>query len=80
MVDPLVDSRPRLIRVTWVAGALVADVMEDNPASKAGFERGDIITELDGKPVRDPTHLRTLVADSAPGTKVTWSGRSIVRP
>ena len=53
------------------SGALVADVLEDSPASKAGFERGDIITELDGKPVRDPTHLRTIVADSAPGTKVT---------
>ncbi|MDR4462973.1 MAG: DegQ family serine endoprotease [Nitrospira sp.] len=57
--------------VSDTAGALVADVMADSPASKAGLERGDIITELDGKPVRDPTHLRTLVADSAPGTKVT---------
>ena len=51
-------------------GALVADIMEDSPASRAGLERGDIIREFEGKPVNDPVHLRTLVAESAPGTKV----------
>lgn len=51
-------------------GALVADIMEDGPASRAGLERGDIIREFEGKPVNDPVHLRTLVAESAPGTKV----------
>lgn len=57
--------------VTESKGALVADVVEDSPAGKAGFERGDIITEFDRKPVKDPTQLRSLVAESAPGTKAT---------
>jgi len=57
--------------VSDTQGALVADVMEDSPAGKAGFERGDIITEFNRKPVKDPTHLRSLVAESAPGTKAT---------
>lgn len=57
--------------VSETIGALVADVMEDSPASKAGLERGDIITEFDRKPVEDPTQLRLLVAESAPGTTMT---------
>ena len=51
-------------------GALVADVLEDSPASKAKFERGDIIINYNGASVRDPAHLRALVADTAPGTTV----------
>jgi serine protease Do len=49
-------------------GALVGDVMEDSPASKATLERGDIITTYNGVTVRDSNHLRGLVADTAPGT------------
>ena len=69
-IQELTPDLAKEFGVSETSGALVADVMEDSPATKAGFERGDIITELDGKPVRDPTHLRTLIADSAPGTKV----------
>ncbi len=49
-------------------GALVGEVMEDSPASKAKLERGDIITTYNGVTVRDANHLRGLVADTAPGT------------
>ncbi len=52
-------------------GVLVADVLDDGPAAKAKLERGDIITAYDGKPVTNPTQLRMLVADTAPGTTVT---------
>jgi serine protease Do len=54
-------------------GALVADVLDNSPAAKARFERGDIITEYNGASVRDPAHLRSLVADTAPGTTVRVS-------
>ncbi|MDR4467622.1 MAG: DegQ family serine endoprotease [Nitrospira sp.] len=70
-IQELTPDLAKEFGVSETTGALVADVMEDSPATKAGLERGDIITELNGKPVNDPTHLRTLVADSAPGTKVT---------
>lgn len=49
-------------------GALVGDVMEDSPASKAKLERGDIITAYNGVAVRDSNHLRGLVAETPPGT------------
>jgi len=52
------------------AGALVSDVQDGSPAAKAGLQRGDVIVELDGKPVSDSRSLRIHVAESAPGTVV----------
>ena len=52
-------------------GVLVSDVMDDSPAKKAGFERADVITEYDGKPMDSPTHLRNAVAQTPSGRKVS---------
>jgi serine protease Do len=42
-------------------GLLVDDVDEDGPAAAAGFKPGDVIQEVDGKPVTDATALRAAV-------------------
>ena len=52
-------------------GVLASDVMDDSPAKKAGFERADVITEYDGKPMDSPTHLRNAVAQTPIGKNVT---------
>jgi len=52
-------------------GALVADIVKDTPAEKAGIKSGDIITEFNGKPVRDPNELSRIVAGTAPGKPVS---------
>jgi serine protease Do len=51
-------------------GALVSGVMNNSPAEKAGFKRGDLIIALGSKKIEDSTCLRNLVAATAPGTKV----------
>jgi serine protease Do len=51
-------------------GALVGDVTPKSPAEKAGLKHGDVITEFNGKPVKDSRHLKLQVAELAPGTKV----------
>jgi len=51
-------------------GALIGDVMEGSPAEKAGLQRGDVITEMNGKEVLDPSSLRNLVAGIGPGKDV----------
>jgi serine protease Do len=48
-------------------GVLVGDVVEGGPAEKAGVQRGDVITEFDGKKIEEPYQLRNMVANTAPG-------------
>jgi serine protease Do len=52
-------------------GVLVSEVLDDSPAKRAGFERGDVILEYDGRPVENPTQLRNAVAKTVIGKKAT---------
>jgi serine protease Do len=51
-------------------GALVGNVEHDSPGAKAGLQRGDVITELDGQTVSGPNDLRLRVGSMTPGTTV----------
>jgi serine protease Do len=51
-------------------GALVGNVEANSPGAKAGLERGDVIEELNGQPVKGPNDLRLKVATMAPGATV----------
>jgi serine protease Do len=49
-------------------GALVGDVFSKSPAGQAGLKRGDIVRTYNGVTVNNPTHLRTLVAETPPNS------------
>ena len=51
-------------------GAIVAQPQADSPASKAGIVAGDVITEIDGKAIKDSRELARKVGMMAPGTKI----------
>jgi serine protease Do len=51
-------------------GALVSDILEDSPADKAGIKRGDVIIDVDRKPVENAVQLRNMVAGLSIGSKV----------
>ena len=55
---------------TDARGALVGDVSADSPAQKADIERGDIILEVNGRPVADSNDLRMTISMMAPDSSV----------
>jgi serine protease Do len=54
-------------------GALVAEIVPNGPAAKAGFEQGDIVTAIDGQPVDDSYDLTRRVASVPTGNVVTFN-------
>jgi serine protease Do len=53
------------------AVAQVTEVTEDSPAAEAGIKPGDLILEFNGKPLPKSQDLRSWVAETPPGQKVT---------
>jgi serine protease Do len=51
-------------------GILVARVIEDSPAEKAGLKQGDVLLTLNGEPVGKTAEFRNRVAMMAPETKI----------
>src|SRR4051812_25420911 len=62
-------------------GALIAGVLRGGPADKAGVKPGDVLLEIEGKPVLDPSAMLNLVAALPPGTaakvKLRRQGNSV---
>ncbi len=54
-------------RLGSTRGALIAGVLRGGPADKAGVKPGDVLLEVQGKPVADPTGMLNLIAALAPG-------------
>lgn len=54
-------------------GALVAEPQANGPAAKAGIQAGDVITAVDGNPIRDSRELAKRIGAMAPGATVTLS-------
>jgi putative serine protease PepD len=52
-------------------GAAIVDVNGGSAAADAGLQPGDVITAIDGATVEIPEDLGTIIAEHAPGDKVT---------
>jgi serine protease Do len=51
-------------------GALVAEPQADGPAAKAGIQSGDVITAVNGQPVKDARDLARRIGGLPPNTSV----------
>jgi serine protease DegQ len=66
------DITPELAEsfgLTKRSGAIIAGVLRGGPADKAGIRPGDILMEVEGKPVSDTTDMLNLIAQLTPGNK-----------
>lgn len=52
-------------------GALVAEVVKDSPADKAGLKSGDVVLKINGKLVENVGSLRSTIALMKPEEKIT---------
>ena len=70
MIQSITPDMQEALGLEKRVGALVADVVEDSPAAKAGIVRGDVIISFDGQKVDSQHQLPTMVAYLPVGTKV----------
>ena len=54
------------------SGAVIRQVEDGSPAQEAGFEQGDILLTLAGKPIASPSQADFLLARMKPGTEVSF--------
>jgi Do/DeqQ family serine protease len=66
-VQELNPSQAESFKLGSSRGALIAGVLRGGPADKAGVKPGDILLEVQGKPVADPAGMLNLIAALEPG-------------
>lgn len=69
-IENVTPSNAKFFGVQKAMGAVVADVTPDAPGSKAGLKSGDVITELNGNPIRDAGELQMQTSETQPGTTI----------
>ncbi len=62
-----IQGGDRRTRTQFSAGAEVREVVAGSPADEAGLQRGDVVTQVDGRPVQDSQSLTATVRQFAPG-------------
>jgi Do/DeqQ family serine protease len=77
ITPPVAES----FKLPTTRGALIAGVLRGGPADKAGVKPGDVLVEVEGRPVADPTSMLNLIAALAPGNsarmKLKRSGKDL---
>ena len=69
-LQPITEDIASAFDLPNTDGALIAEVVPDSPAEKAGLKRGDVITKIDGKKVENSVQLSTTVRQHMAGDKI----------
>jgi serine protease Do len=69
-IQPVTADIADSLGLKKAVGALVDSPQADSPAAKAGIKAGDVISDVNGKPVKDSRELAQTIGAMAPGTAV----------
>jgi serine protease Do len=69
-IQPVTSDIADSLGLKKAEGALVAEPQANGPAAKAGIESGDVITAVNGTPVKDARELARTIGGLAPGNAV----------
>src|ERR1700690_127878 len=69
-IQPVTQDIADNLGLKKAEGALVAEPQKDSPAAKAGIEAGDVITAVDGKPIKDARDLAKRIGAMPPKASV----------
>ena len=69
-IQPVTEDIAESIGLETARGALVSQAEEGTPAAEAGIEAGDVVREVNGRPVRDPRALSRRIASIDPDEDV----------
>ena len=69
--QPVTDALKKAMGLDDNKGVLVADVIDGQPADKAGIESGDVIVAVNGEKSDGIEQFRKQVADFAPGSSIS---------
>jgi serine protease Do len=67
-IQPVTAEIAEGLGMNQAEGALVVEPQKDGPAAKAGILAGDVITAVNGKPVKDARDLARQIGGMAPGS------------
>ena len=70
MIQEVTPDLAKAFSLPAAQGALVGGVTPDSPGAKAGLQKGDVVTTLNGQQISDYSDLRLRISQSAPGTVV----------
>ncbi len=69
--QPVTEKVAEALKLESTKGALISEVTDGTPAAKSGLRESDVITDIDGREIRDDNHLRKVVGTIRPGTSVS---------
>ncbi|MFH1871267.1 MAG: Do family serine endopeptidase [Pseudomonadota bacterium] len=71
-VQELTPELAESFKLSGTDGTLIAGVMRGSPADKAGIKPGDVLTQVNGKLVKDAQVMLELIAALVPGTSARF--------
>jgi serine protease Do/serine protease DegQ len=69
-IQPLTSELAKSFGVATGEGVLVNQVMPGSPAESAGLRSGDVIVDVDGKPIKDARALQRIIAETEIGKPI----------